>query len=287
MWKYNNLNSGYSLWPPDVEQKQPSNSICNNPCNCFLGNALGNQGSSHHLNSAFVPHLNPQRLSPANGCLGPGEPCPTTTKRFLVFDQSGDQTSLIYSSVAIPCQFFNPPIPASNLNYERASNSHVSKDHEEMHEDTEEIDALLYSESEHTYDSDENSTGHSPLILEEEETDNPPIPAKRRRLELPELDPSLTDTASSANLLNYHSFPGDENDTELSYVDGFREQNFQSGEEDKYAKRERIRRTMDMLRRVIPGGECKDAVELLDEAIRYLKSLRLQAKGLDANTMSI
>ncbi|XP_020257491.1 transcription factor SAC51-like [Asparagus officinalis] len=215
-----------------------------------------------HLNPALMPPSNPTGFASGQ-------------KRFMVFDRSGDRTNLIYTSFG--SQFPYPyqtnagvkqQLPASNET--NVSNGDVK---EEMHEDTDEIDALLYSDSDNEQEEEEESTGHSPFdatginfddregeVASSAVLQPPPPPAKRRRASS-ELDSSLADTASSTNCFS--------NDIECI----------------KKVKREKIHETIGVLRRILPEGKGKgkDAVSVLDEAIRYLKSLRLKAKGLGSS----
>ncbi|KAG0449720.1 hypothetical protein HPP92_027152 [Vanilla planifolia] len=263
MWRFNDLNSSFSLWPPDTGENQNSNSLVyltyDNLCGCFPENAnspspvFGAQNFPPHLNPAFIQPLNQQALDHVNVNVGLGDPNPST-KRFPVFDQSGDQPSLIYSSMESPYQILNQPLPAGNATYECASNSFVVNDYEDMHEDTEEIDALLYSDSEYAYDSDEDSTGHSPLFVEAKEFGNHAIPVKRQRLDIPELDGSLMDTANSARLQGLHGSFDDGIAAALSCVGSCDEPRDESVEGSKYNKRGRIQMTMDILRSIVPGG---------------------------------
>lgn len=221
-------------------------------------------------------------------------------KRFLVFDHSGDQTSLIFSSSGTP---FPSPIPMNPARDIQGSNeTNVSDGHggEEMHEDTDEIDALLYSDSD---DEEEEaaSTGHSPVKMAAEsveEVASSTVPTKRRRVD-PELDVSLVDTASSAVAdHHYHDWCSDSrnkkdtsDDAESSCVRGGEKRRLVEEEPEtrsdsnhgsKRLKRARIQETVGVLRRIIPGGKGKDAATILDEAIRYLRSLKLKAKSLGA-----
>lgn len=296
MWKFSNLNSGYNLWPPDIGQQQlnPDSSIFQtyaNTIGCFSGNSVipfsgfGVQGSPLRLNSDFISPLNSQVFNPANS--SSGMKASTPTKRLLVFDLSGDEKNLIFSSVANPFQTLNPTLPSSHASYAFASNSHASDEREEMHEDTKEIDALLYSDSEFSFDSKEASTGHSPLNMkDEEEVTSLPTPAKRRKLNLnySAIDESLMDTASSAKASNSPKTPSDGN-ANISYVDSG--SNLDDESRDEGDKQGRIQTIVKALRRIIPGGDAMDTDAVLDEAIRYLKFLKLQANSMDATTASI
>ena len=240
-------------------------------------------------------------------------------KRFLVFDQSGDQTTLIFSSaIGTPTKCLSswgPKSPAAgNFNGDvpmakATRNLHsgpISTDvsyhkgtdvQSEMHEDTEELNALLYSDDDSEYSEDEEvtSTGHSPSTMTaqdeqfeggSEEVDSSTRLIKKRKL----LDgsygclPLLMDTANSGNFNRYSEY---EDDADSSCAKG---QNPGSGDTDssssnKRMRKDKIRETVTVLRSIIPGGEGKDAVAVLDEAINYLKSLKLKAKTLGLNTL--
>ncbi|XXG61094.1 hypothetical protein AAC387_Pa04g2836 [Persea americana] len=159
-----------------------------------------------------------------------------------------------------------------NENYETdVQGSHLNG----MHEDTEELDALLCTDDE----DEETSTGHSPSDMTQyqrkEVKDNAKItkavtPNKRRRLDRVH-DPSLMDTASSGKAWKY------EGDAESSSIKV-------SGPSivNKPMRNKRIREKMGILRTMIPGGKGKNAAVVLDETIRCLKSLKLKAKALGA-----
>ncbi|XP_077249150.1 uncharacterized protein LOC143888591 [Tasmannia lanceolata] len=107
----------------------------------------------------------------------------TANKGLLSFDQSGNQTSLIFSSFGPPFQHPKPinasgccaelpinkdsPIPDHGKTVSwcgESDETHVTGEHEsEIHEDTEEFDALLYSDE--TDDDEVISTGHSPIEI--------------------------------------------------------------------------------------------------------------------------
>ncbi|XP_020685206.1 transcription factor bHLH143 [Dendrobium catenatum] len=290
MWKFSYLNLGYNVRPPDVGQQQlnPDSLLfptyTSTTIGCFTSNSitpfpgLGVQGSPLNLNSEFISPLNSQvfNLASSSSRLNASTPA----KRFLVYDHSGDQRSLIFSSVNNPFQTLNPTLPSSNASYAFASNSHSNNKHEEMHEDTEEIDALLYSDSEFSFDSEEASTGHSPLNMKEEEV-MVSIPPKRRKLDPnhSSIDESLIDTASSAIASNFQEIPSDD-DADMNYVD--------SGSNlDDESRDKQFQTIVKALRRIIPGGDAMDTAAVLDEAISYLKSLKPQANSLDATTASI
>lgn len=242
-------------------------------------------------------------------------------KRFLVFDQSGDQTTLIFSSgngTPVQClTSWDPnPIGAYNLKREDPGTkenlninfgpiaSHQFGENNgtdlqsEMHEDTEELNALLYSDDDSDYTEDDEviSTGHSPSTMtahnrqywfegSTEEVASSDGSTKKRKLfgECFSDVPALMDTASSRKPIRSFEY---EDDAESRCNNGI---NWASGEMgfemcNKRIRKERIRETVSILQNLIPDGKGKDTIVVLDEAINYLKSLKLKAKalGLDA-----
>lgn len=277
-----------------------------------------------YFQQAFAPVLNSaskemfpvgqsdigQQRSPMTGTI-------PSQKRFLVFDQSGDKTTLLYSSgVHTPVQFGacrapNPPTPY-NLSKEELRNSYypfrlslndeniednlrdVTED--EMHEDTEELDALLCSDDDSdSSEDDETSTGHSPStmtdngipkLVEEtgEEVNSFSLSTKRQKLLDGRDDVPLNRYAAS--YLKTSACSELESDAESSC--GSRSN--QHKEElyprpgCKRSRRDKIHETVSILQSIIPDANGKDAIVVIDQAIHYLRSLKVKAKalGLDA-----
>lgn len=185
-------------------------------------------------------------------------------------------------------------VPVSN---QTNAYSTVDGTESEMHEDSEEIDALLYSDSDDYTIEEEPGTGQSPMkCITGEEVASTTVHAKKRRLGI-DLDASLIDTATSARCCDYNNSNNrlDCSDAESSCVGGGEERETMEGEGeerehedgseksdciDMNLKRKKIQETVCLLRRIIPGGKGKDAATILDEAISYLKSLKLKAKAL-------
>ncbi|KAJ9166499.1 hypothetical protein P3X46_021246 [Hevea brasiliensis] len=243
--------------------------------------------------------------------------CPQ--KRYLVFDQSGDQTTLIFSpGIGTPQQCFTSwgPNPTAAYNLKRKDpgikenlNIHLgaiaadqfgenngTELQSEMHEDTEELNALLYSddESDSTEDDEVTSTGHSPSTMtfhnnhdwfegSTEEVASTDGSTKKRKLFAGDShSPALMDTASSVKSIRSFEY---DNDAESRCEDGMKALGEMGSEPtNKRTRKERIRETVSILQSIIPGVKGKDAIVVLDEAINYLKSLKLKAKtlGLDA-----
>ncbi|XP_042507224.1 transcription factor bHLH143-like [Macadamia integrifolia] len=278
-----------------------------------------------HRQAAFAPPncIGTEKFSAfPHGCYGQGaaasnaEPG-SVEKQFLVFDQSGNQTSFFISSVIAPSvQVQHPSYKIQNpFDTELATSrdpiyqsgpvvsgaldeNHESDDGSEMHEDTEELNALLYSDDEFEdtdggeEDDEVASTGHSPIEMTghenqedeaEEEVASSGSPTKRRKLLNGEHEAtsSIMDTASSAkpNGLTTSYYEDDAQSSCIKGRAGGREMGSL-----KRSRKEKIRETVSILQSIIPGGKGKDAALVLDEAIQYLRSLKVKAKSLGTST---
>ncbi|XP_059279662.1 transcription factor bHLH143-like [Lycium ferocissimum] len=236
-----------------------------------------------------------------------GNKYPNGGKRFLVFDQSGDQTTLIYSSAnATPVQCpasLNPKAPALYPEIRRkevSPSGHFFGDEyyeennrhdveSEMHEDTEELNALLYSDDD-SEDDEETSTGHSPSTMTahclpewfdergEEEVASSGGPTKRHKLLDGSYDaPELRDTATSAKAYTCSDL---EDDAQSTCGNGLDQD---SGK--KRLRKDKICETISILQEIIPGGKGKDSIVVIDEAICYLRSLKAKAKSLGLDSL--
>lgn len=243
-------------------------------------------------------------------------------KGFLIFDQSENHTRVIYNSVFPPIQ--NPSFataklnwnyddlyevghavridkngPAKYVSHEVSGKNHMADEESEMHEDTEEINALLYSDDDdgdddYSEDDDEvRSTGNSPLGIKEgngnqevevltKEVTSYDGPNKRQKLLSGGYNKSSPmDNASSVKLDRSHKY---DNDVESGYAGGHN-----TGEETgcilgkMRSKKEKIREILKVLESIIPGAKGKDALIVIDEAIDHLKSMKLKAEKLGMN----
>ncbi|KAG6386351.1 hypothetical protein SASPL_155249 [Salvia splendens] len=227
-------------------------------------------------------------------------------KRFLVFDQSGDKTTLLYSSgVNAPIQFGacqqpNPP-SAYNLGVEPRDLKDKSFEENskcvtegEMREDTEELDALLCSDYDSDFSEDEEtSTGHSPSTMTDngapklaeetgEEVDSFSVPLKRRKLLDGHNDvPSSRYDASSLKTFAYSEQV--ESDAESSC--GSRKEGSYLESGCKRSRRDEILDTVSILQSIIPDSNGKDAIFVIDQAIHYLRSLKAKAKALGLESL--
>ncbi|XP_068303035.1 transcription factor bHLH145-like isoform X2 [Pyrus communis] len=237
-------------------------------------------------------------------------------KRLLVNNPSGYQTTLVFSSEIVnPLQchtswnpyqqgayYLDGDDPRNERDFKNLSGAVLTDEFKgndecgaesEMHEDTEELNALLYSDgdSDYTEDDEVTSTGHSPSTMTvhdkqnwfEEVASSDGMNKKRKLFDGGNDDvPSVMDTASPMK----HNQSLEEDDAESSCAcnqsSGLREVDSLSS--NKKMRKEKIRETINILQNIIPDGKGKDAIVVLDEAIHYLKSLKLKAKafGLDS-----
>ncbi|KAI3504964.1 hypothetical protein L1887_26789 [Cichorium endivia] len=262
------------------------------PCGWFYGLPRHRQG--------VIPVVNREQFqvtSPAVGRTPNGG-----QKKFLVFDQSGDQTTLIYSSGVGPApvryqfplsdnpkpQFGSNPVHVDE--YKKENDGSDSRS--EMREDTEELNALLYSDDDDDDDendyseNEETSTGHSPCSMmfleqkgqngnekEEEVASCGGVMKKRKREDGGSIVNSLEDTASSGK----SGVGNDGNGV------------FEEESDDLFNKRlrkEKMKETINLLQNLIPGDKNgKNAMVVIDEAICYLRSLKVKAKALGLDSL--
>ncbi|KAF6160670.1 hypothetical protein GIB67_019610 [Kingdonia uniflora] len=301
-----------SSWFHDQSSQFPSlnctNAVCDmgqqNVCLSYFHMVSANKGFAVSDLPTFNTGQDNGRNSWIYGCRD-GAPIHEVTeafrRRFLVFNHSGTLTNLIFNSVIeSPIRYLN----AGNLKPPNICGSHdevTSKrdwtseagpnvcngldqnqeiaEGSEMHEDTEELNALIYSDDDDGCDDEETSTAHSPSKVTECKNQKEELEkvaslmgkTKRKRLlgeEEEEEEESVMDTASSVKPNGSWDY---ENDAELCRV--------KDGAQLK--KRLKIRETMSILQSIIPSGmESKDNVLVLDEAIRYLIFLKLKANSL-------
>ncbi|KAL0792161.1 hypothetical protein Bca101_063538 [Brassica carinata] len=177
----------------------------------------------------------------------------SSKKGLMILDQSGNQTRLLQ------CPF---PLTAEPVKLQRGveefDEKYINGKESEMHEDTEEINALLYSDDgEEDCESDDDevmSTGHSPYSVEQvcnkrqlEEIDGP---CKRQKL--------IENISGSSSLLVGTSTKEDTG----------------SGLSNEQSRKNKIHTALKILESIVPGAKGNQALLLLDEAIDYLKLLK-------------
>ncbi|XP_049349701.1 transcription factor bHLH143-like [Solanum verrucosum] len=312
-----NGNSPFFTFPglPESNASWPTET-----CNWLYYSPQFHQGFNPVSTTLPKEKFAPGALENLEGNKHPNGGTTSAQKRFLVFDQSGDQTTLIYNSANgthVQCPpSLNPKAPDlykedpdnikrnetspfghffSDEYYEENNRDDVEN---EMHEDTEELNALLYSDDDNDYseDDEETSTGHSPSTMTThdlrewfdgrgEEVASSAGPIKRHKL----LDgsfnaPELRDTATSAKAYTCSDL---EDDAQSSCGNGLEQD---SGAPDspsgkKRQRQDKIRKTISILQEIIPGGKGKDSMVVIDEAIHYLRSLKMKAKSLGLDSL--
>ncbi|CAA0829808.1 Transcription factor bHLH145 [Striga hermonthica] len=184
-------------------------------------------------------------------------------KRFLVFDRSGEKTTLFYTR---PSSW----VPPNNLKTYQENNTvdnniprGLTKEDESSRENSEELDALLYSSDDDYSDDDVTSTGHSPSALTDEVPHDPPAEEKTG-------ESFLGPTAAKRRRTGPVLLEEDEAES----CSGPR----------KRSRREKVQIALGALRSVVPGARGKNGISVIDEAIEYLRSLKVEMKalGLDA-----
>uniref|UniRef100_A0A1J3F235 BHLH domain-containing protein n=1 Tax=Noccaea caerulescens TaxID=107243 RepID=A0A1J3F235_NOCCA len=304
-----------------------------NPQACFQDKAtesslpeLGKlHASEHHSFQALLSSYDQQVscLNERSSCdAAPEKALKSSQKRFLVFDQSGNQTRLLQcgfplrfpSSIAaeegtvvdslnLEKRFSkdHDAIPEKLLLHEDHVNGEEEEEESEMHEDTEEINALLYSDDDDDNDdwgSDDDdddevmSTGHSPFPVEQQacnktteevnETAESSDDGPRRKRQKL-LDHSYSDLSTS--------FVGTKSFTKLKSSSDEKsnissKQETGSGLSDEQSRKDKIHTALRILESVVPGAKGKEALLLLDEAIGYLKLLKRNlssSKGLNTH----
>lgn len=302
---------------------------------------VGGGNESHGLVCGLLPNLRSRFAPPQKPCMKQissaglfrdqteavmpkaGDDC--TPKRFLVFDQSGDQTTLIFSSgVGKPFEGLTSGtqhpdthdmkrgllrtngdlvVHQGIISREEFAENSEPDVQSEMHEDTEELNALLYSDDESDYsDEDEvTSSGHSPSTISahcNEEgsvgsTDGTSasaghLPTKKRKL------PDGCDYVTLTMPLDRTNSPkrnrlclGDDNDAESSCAscgnEGSVERSLPSS--NKRIGKEKISETLSLLRSIVPGGDVEDPFFVIDKAIDYLKFLKMKAETLGLESL--
>ncbi|XP_004504689.1 transcription factor bHLH144 [Cicer arietinum] len=182
--------------------------------------------------------------------LQPSEVCP---KKFIVFDQT-DQQSRIFFNPATTYKFNSPGFnthAAFTQDFEKDKINQMERElSSSFEEDSKDIDALLSLETDElaNYDEEEVST------------------ARTR-----EKDESTSDTCSSYRTKSRKkrllSSSAQNSSGSRSYCNSEKKQHLE------------MKRMVKMLRNIVPGGGNQmDTVTVLDEAVKYLKTLKVEVE---------
>ncbi|KAL8507272.1 hypothetical protein ACS0TY_017987 [Phlomoides rotata] len=173
----------------------------------------------------------------------PSDACP---RNFIIFDQTNTKSQIMYHP-EINSRMFHPGFGVETSLLQENVILKDSKDEgkpvSQLKEDSNDIDALLSTEYEDEESDDEVSTARTNAIY----------------------DYSSPDSCS-----NYES--GSRKRRSV-----YRKSSLNRGNEKK---QERMRKMVKALRGIVPGANQMSTVAVLDEAVRYLKSLRVEVKKL-------
>ncbi|KAL7119332.1 hypothetical protein ACP275_02G056300 [Erythranthe tilingii] len=249
-----------------------------------------NSGQPNAVGGSFKavpPYWNNTLYPSGDPCVKDSQTAPQ--KRFLIFDRSGNQTRLFFSPSFPPKdQIINESRLDSQFlaKPEKLDESHLNDDGEgDMLEDSEEINALLYSDSDYDDDDDDDgddeatSTRDSTLISNNNNNYKEGSFDKGKLLEeLVEEVASSDESPKRQRLINggykKSSYDDDDDDAESSYA-GARNS---GGKRDK--KGIKVMEALKIMESIIPGLESKDPLSIIEKAIGYLESMKNEAEAL-------
>lgn len=303
-WKFNTESSAGNLHPPDVG----------------LANANSVALPAYHLNTVAAPMpffaassiaerplpMGPRHVTTLAPSFESPAPCPSRKRHPVLYQKE------THGPTAAPLRRSKGPLdPVPELQGSNETNvtDVGAEETEGVHENTDEIDALLDSS-----DSDEGphelDRARRQPAAEKETSSVESVasaagsapPAKKRRLSSC-TDRSVVDTASSARPDHSVEQKPIASDCDaqsccvgevvesgrLRFSPGEGEGEVEAAEgdspDDQRRRRERIQETVAALRNIVPGGTAKDATAVLDEAICYLQYLKLKVKTLGAASL--
>ncbi|KAL8553502.1 hypothetical protein ACS0TY_001989 [Phlomoides rotata] len=222
----------------------------------FLGQSASNlnigqqDGVGGILNPIGTPYLKDSQYA-----LSRDKPFDAPQKRFLIFDQSGNDTRLFFSPAfshqdRTPARLDHAFLMKPRVE-EKWDENHLSDG--EMLEDSEEINALLYSDSE--YD-EVSSTRHGDDELWDQVGSSDDSPKRQRLLDGKYNKSSLESGGSSSSYANDVQSSCDSNN------------------------KAKIRKALKILETIIPGLDNNDPLSVIDQAVAYLKSMKTEAEEL-------
>ncbi|CAN6872318.1 unnamed protein product [Brassica oleracea] len=224
-----------------------------------MGDGNMNSVPSYASASSFDALFPPCAKLPFHGVeLQPSSVCP---KNFVVFDQTYDRSQVMYHPELTPrlvnsglaSSFHNEYVAGSYGNYGRQEVS-SSSSHQE---DPNEIDALLSTDE----DDDESEDGG---------------------------DSEEVSTTARESLREYGNTSAESSCSSYGYSSRRKQSvsgSASSSNNDGKGRR-KMKKMMGVLRRIVPGGEEMNTASVLDEAVQYLKSLKLEAQKLGVGHFS-
>lgn len=195
-----------------------------------------------------------KHLMPFHGVsFQPSEACP---RNFIICDQT-DKRSQIMFHPAISPKLCYPGLNAGFPSFQNGAKRNAVNSEREISsfkEDSDDIDALLSFEEdeEEECDDDEVSSARTHGNYGSDSPDSCSTNGSRtRKCKLPSFSQELTDSDNNC-----------------------------SGR-----KRQKMRKMVKTLRRIVPGGNRMNTVAVLDEAVRYLKSLKVEVQKLGVGNL--
>ncbi|KAF9672556.1 hypothetical protein SADUNF_Sadunf11G0054500 [Salix dunnii] len=217
-----------------------------------LTNQVDNTCMNNPVASTFaaVQPLAAKHLMPVHGIeFQSSEICP---KNFIIFDQAGHRSQVLYN----PAVAHNHIGPSLNIhgtyiqeNFERTGTYNVEREiSSSLKEDSDDIDALMSMEEEEQeeYDGEEVSTARTCRYYRS----------------------SSPDSCSS-----YGAKP-------IKNGSSVQKCSSSGSSSNSERKRQKMKKMVKTLRGIVPGGDQMNTVTVLDEAVRYLKSLKVEVQKL-------
>ncbi|CAF1709816.1 unnamed protein product [Brassica oleracea var. botrytis] len=200
------------------------------------------------------------------------QPSPVCPKNFVIFDQTYDHSQVMYHPDLTP-RLVNSGL-ASTFQNEYAGGSYGYNYGQEVYgnyggqevvsssyqEDPNEIDALL--------STDEDDEG------EEDGGDSGEVRTARNASR----DYGNTSAESCCSSYGYNSSRRKQSSSASAASS--------SNNDGKGGRKKKMKKMMGMLRKIVPGGEEMNTASVLDEAVQYLKSLKLEAQKLGVGHFS-
>lgn len=212
-----------------------------------LGDQLGYYMQNAHMTSVFdglvAPGIKP-RMPFGNVDIQPSDACP---RNFIIFDQTNNRSQIMLHP-EISSKMFYPGFGVDTTFFQQNVDTKDANDDEreatsQLKEDSDDIDALLSTEYEENEESDDEvSTARTNAIYE---------------------------CSSPDSCSNYKSVSKKSRSLRKS-----------PGSHGNDKKRQRVRKMVKTLRGIVPGANRMSTVAVIDEAVRYLKSLRVEVKKL-------
>ncbi|KAG6642197.1 transcription factor bHLH144 [Carya illinoinensis] len=222
---------------------------------------LTNQVGNCYVHTPVVPAVGAvlnsgaKHLTPFHGVeFQPSEVCP---KNFIVFDQTQYRSQIMFHPT-IAHKFNAPSIFATSVedNFDVKEVDFVEPETSSpLKEDSGDIDALLSFEED-----------------EQDEYDDEEVSTARTNGDYRSTSPD--------SFSNYCSKPKKNRSSSMQKASG-------SGEScNSERKRQKMKKMVKALRGIVPGGNQMNTVAVLDEAVRYLKSLKVEVQKLGVGDLN-